>query len=81
MKIQPFVQATEGRLSTTHSVSIEEDFIVDHVREVVFGIGAEKAPGPDGFHCDFFQKMWVVVRHQVSKVFLSVLIGLALVHE
>src|SRR6185503_11447916 len=34
---------------------LEEDFTVDEVKEVIFGLKSDKAPGPDGFIGSFFK--------------------------
>lgn len=38
----------------------------DEVKVVVFGLGAHKASGPDGFTRVFFQKAWEFIRWMLS---------------
>ncbi|GKE43049.1 hypothetical protein Tco_1470333 [Tanacetum coccineum] len=50
----------------------EADFMVRDVSDIVvkdtiFGIGDDKAPGPDGFTTTFFKKSWDIVRRDVCK--------------
>lgn len=43
----------------------EVPFSVEEIRSVIFALGADKAPGSDGFPIYFFQKFWDVVQTEV----------------
>ncbi|KAJ9557115.1 hypothetical protein OSB04_011729 [Centaurea solstitialis] len=56
----------------THSLSFEEanhmirPFTDEDVRNAMFSIGNEKAPGPDGFSAKFFKATWNTIGKDVS---------------
>ncbi|XP_011101692.1 uncharacterized protein LOC105179748 [Sesamum indicum] len=60
-----------------HILSNEEasDFISaftpDDVKQAVFDIAEDKAPGPDGYSSGFFKAVWPVVGQEVTKVVLD----------
>ncbi|KAL5854485.1 hypothetical protein ACOSQ4_004287 [Xanthoceras sorbifolium] len=65
----------ERKVDTQMASRLGEIFTRAEVRTVVFEMGLNKAPGPDGFHALFFQKFWNVVGEDVSSVCLKVLNG------
>ena len=44
---------------------LERNFEEEEVRQVVFGLARDKAPGPDGFPMAFFQRFWKMVKKDV----------------
>jgi hypothetical protein len=48
---------------------LERAFEEEEVRNVVFAMKGDKAPGPDGFTMAFFQDCWEVVRLDIMEVF------------
>ena len=40
----------------------------EEIKEAIFGMAPFKAPGPNGFHAGFYQKMWHVVGPSVCDV-------------
>ena len=46
------------------SRDIEHPF-EEEIGVAVFGLGAEKSPGPDGFPIIFFQKIWDLVKEDI----------------
>jgi len=51
------------------SRDIELPFNKEEIREVVFGLGVEKSPGPDGFPILFFQKFWDHIKSDITSLF------------
>lgn len=47
---------------------LEEPVSLKEVKYVVFGLGGEKAPGPDGFQAFFFQFFWDVLGEELLAV-------------
>jgi hypothetical protein len=56
-------------LSVDEAASLEVPFEEREVREVIFGMDRDKAPGPDGFSLAFFQDCWEVVKWDFMAVF------------
>ncbi len=44
-------------------------FSVEEIKRATFELGADKAPGPDGFSLVFFQRFWVVIKDDLVKIF------------
>ncbi|KAJ9536697.1 hypothetical protein OSB04_un000082 [Centaurea solstitialis] len=60
----------EGLLTKTLSME-DANFMIrqfsdNDIKEAMFGIGNEKAPGPDGFSAKFFKATWDIVGKDVS---------------
>lgn len=44
---------------------MERDFEEEEVRDAVFKMTGDKAPGLDGFPLFFFQRFWLDLKHEV----------------
>jgi hypothetical protein len=44
-------------LSEDEAASLEAPFLEKEVKDVIFGMDGDKAPGPDGFSLAFFSSM------------------------
>lgn len=44
------------------------DITFEEIKEAVFSMHPEKAPGPDGFNPMFFQTYWSIVANDVVQV-------------
>ena len=51
------------------SSDIEHPFNEEEIKATVFGLGAEKAPGPIGFPILFFQTFWDPVKTDILHLF------------
>jgi hypothetical protein len=44
-------------------------FTVDEVREAIFQMEHNKAPGPDGFPAEFYQACWEIIKDDLMELF------------
>ena len=58
-------------LSVGEASSLEAPFLQREVKDVIFGMDGNKAPGPDGFSLAFFQACWDVLKEDIMAVFLD----------
>jgi hypothetical protein len=56
-------------LSAGEASSLEAPFLEKEVKDVIFGMDGNKAPGPDGFSMAFFQACWEVLKEDIMAVF------------
>ncbi|XP_062114462.1 uncharacterized protein LOC133825549 [Humulus lupulus] len=64
----------EGPVLTQESILfLKEPFRKQDIKEAVFDIPGDKAPGPDGFSSSFFQHHWDLIGEEVSDAILSFL--------
>ncbi|GKA07497.1 RNA-directed DNA polymerase, eukaryota, reverse transcriptase zinc-binding domain protein [Tanacetum coccineum] len=73
-KAQEEVVANPKGLFNKKLTKREADFMVRdvsdiEVKDAIFGIGDDKAPGPDGFIATFFKKRWDIVGKDVCRAF------------
>ncbi|XP_039136364.1 uncharacterized protein LOC120273726 [Dioscorea cayenensis subsp. rotundata] len=47
---------------------LERPFSLEEVKRVVFDLGSDKAPGPDGFPIFFFKTFWEIVKGEIWKL-------------
>lgn len=47
---------------------LDSPFTHEEIRAAVFGMHADKAPGPDGFPIFFFQKFWDIIKFDIFKL-------------
>jgi hypothetical protein len=56
-------------LSAGEAFSLEAPFLEREVKDVIFGMDGNKAPGPDGFSLAFFHACWDVLKEDILVVF------------
>ena len=71
--ISQVTETISKRLPDDMKEALEAPFTVADVKDAVFSSGPTKAPGPDGFHGLFYQKMWDIVGPDVTKTCLDIL--------
>jgi hypothetical protein len=57
-RIQQLISPT---ISVENCLMLERDVTVEEIKETIFSMQANKAPGPDGYTSDFFKAAWPVV--------------------
>ena len=59
---------------TKHSISNDEHhFTINEIKQVVFEMKHNSAPGPDGFPAEFFQNFWDLIQwmfETYSRIFM-----------
>jgi len=65
----------EARLSKDMIRDIMRLFKGEEIQRALFNLGPNKAPGPDGFHALFYQKMWGIVGKEITEYCLRILNG------
>ncbi|OMO52067.1 reverse transcriptase [Corchorus capsularis] len=61
------------RVNDQMRASLDATFSADNVKEAVFQMQGDKAPGPDGFSPTFYQKCWSIVCKDVTEFVLNFL--------
>jgi hypothetical protein len=56
-------------LSAVEASTLEALFLKKEVKDMIFGMDGNKAPGPDGFSLAFFQACWDVLKEDIMAVF------------
>ena len=64
------INAIPGRFSAEMNTKLEAPFGEAEIMEALNQIAAFKAPGPDGFIADFYQKNWSTIGPEVCRVAL-----------
>ena len=64
------LDALEGWLTNVMNASLMSPFTEEEVKAVLFQMSPLKAPEPDSFNADFFQKNWDFVGLEVCKAIL-----------
>ncbi|GJZ55432.1 RNA-directed DNA polymerase, eukaryota, reverse transcriptase zinc-binding domain protein [Tanacetum coccineum] len=56
-----------NKLTANEAEEMIKDVTNEEIKEAMFGIGNDKAPGPDGFTAVFFKKSWNIVGSDVCE--------------
>ncbi|KAK6122599.1 hypothetical protein DH2020_043656 [Rehmannia glutinosa] len=73
--MEVIVGAIKSRLSLDILDDLDSPFSEDEVKNALFSMGPNKAPGLDGFHPIFFQKNWDIVGKDLVEVVLGIVNG------
>ena len=52
-------------ISADKAAMLENEVTAEEIRDTLFHMPANKAPGPDGFSAEFFKGSWSIVREEV----------------
>lgn len=63
----PAFESFPPKVTSTMNLSLVKSVSKEEVREAIFSINGDSAPGPDGMTRAFFQKYWGIVGDQVTK--------------
>ena len=58
-------------ISSDQALDPIQNVTPEEIKRVVFRMKADKAPGPDGFSADFFQRSWHIVGEEVTRTVMS----------
>ena len=58
-------------LDDSDKLALMEKISLQEVQEAVFSLPKNSAPGPDGFHAEFFQKNWNLVHKDVYDMVIN----------
>jgi hypothetical protein len=59
------------QLSADECEILTRDFSEEEVREAIMQMERNKAPGPDGFPAEFYQKFWDVIKMDLMAMFIQ----------
>ena len=57
------------QVSELENEHLTQDFQESEVREAIFQMEHNKAPGPDGFPAEFYQVFWDVIKEDLMALF------------
>lgn len=60
---------TQERVVDSDLSRLTEPFNLLEIKQAVFQLGGDKAPGPDGFSLKFYQMFWDTVKEDLVNVF------------
>jgi hypothetical protein len=59
------------RLSNEENDLLTADFTEKEVLDAISQMKLNKAPGPDGFSAEFYQKIWEVIKSDLMALFVQ----------
>lgn len=68
----PVFQSMEAKVTDSMNSALLSEVTKEEVREAIFSIKPESAPGPDGMSGLFFQKYWSIIGEDVTKEIIRV---------
>jgi hypothetical protein len=60
------------RMDNIDNELIGRPFTVDEVKEALFSMKKNKAPGPDNIPIEFYQHCWLIVKNDIMNLFYVV---------
>lgn len=72
-KINRVLSGIQRRVSHEQNMELNRSFTITYIERALKGPNHTKAPGPDGAHANFFQKYWLLIGSEISRVCLAIL--------
>jgi hypothetical protein len=70
-----------SQLSEEESGILTSSFTEEEVLEAISQMELNKAPGPDGFHAEFYKKFWDVIKSDLMALFTQLQDGDLLLYK
>jgi hypothetical protein len=63
------------RISAEENEILSAEFSEKEIHDAIFQMERNKAPGPDGFPAEFYQRFWEVMKHDIMALFQQLFLG------
>jgi hypothetical protein len=63
------------QVSPSENEFLTAPFTIEEVKEAIFQMEKNKAPGPDGFPAEFYQKFWEIIKGDIMLMFKDLFHG------
>ncbi|KAK6141663.1 hypothetical protein DH2020_024605 [Rehmannia glutinosa] len=73
VQCDPIISCVKKKVTSTHNNVLLEDFTEVEIKEALFSMFPDKAPGPDGMNPAFYQKFWDITGPEVVSSCLNFL--------
>lgn len=57
----------ERKVNDAHNVDLFKSVTEEEIKAAVWNIGADKAPGSDGFNAGFYRRKWETIKQDLFK--------------
>lgn len=69
--MEDVMSCVQKKVTDAHKELLTAQFLPEEVKEAVFSMHRDKAPGEDGFNQAFYQKYWNIVGQEVTQACLG----------
>jgi hypothetical protein len=69
MSLGPSFWPKTSIVSESDSIDLIKEFSMEEIKEVVFGMKENSAPGPNGYGVVFFKKFWDIIKGSMGAMF------------
>ena len=67
--LSPEACSEEEKLNEEDNVLLTSEFTEEEVRKALFGMGCNRAPGPDNIPAEFYKHCWDFVKNDIMRLF------------